>query len=872
MIAYAATSVDLARLLLDLLIVVVAAALLGEVVERIGVPAVIGEICAGVLIGPSVLGLIDLGGERGVSVGVIAEIGVLLLLFGVGMETDLDELRTVGRVSMAVAVIGVAVPFAGGAGVAAAFGTPAHTALFFGAALVATSVGITARVLGDARALATREARIVLGAAVADDVLGLVILTVVVTLATEGSIGVGLVGETVGLATLFLLVSGVAAVRFVPHALRAVQRVGRSASALTAAGLALMFAFAQLAAVADLAFIIGAFMAGIGVGRSEHHRRIEADLRGLGHLFVPVFFVQIGLNADLGAMIDRDVVVLAGATAVVAIAGKLLAALGAGHSGADRWTVGLGMLPRGEVGLIFASIGVTNGILDEQQYGALLIVVLVTTIVAPPLLRRRLAAVGARPAPDTLDVAEPDDGWVRATNGTVGLAATPPAAATAAVALAAARQLTGRRPDEALLDWLGRNRAAPLTWKLTDTSSLVEVLREGDARAWRLLEISGVFDRALPELAAAVQRSRSDLSDLDSFGSLRLPTVTLVAGQPSADDHDLLAAMILDTCTTHSERASLLHRLLPPGGASAVITLAEDAEMVASRGADRTGLSDRERLHLSAHLSTLDHARKVCALAAAMSPDQNHRQAVQAIEASVLDELTSHLIGDETLAAARRRQAQQLTNTRDAADRLEHAASTYVLSHDVIELARQAELIEPPPARGRVRVSAQRTAHPDEWRIDVVTRDAPGLLARIAAALADRNYDVIHAEVATWPDGAVLDSFVVRTPARVDEQALAADIGRRLRQRLAHADQRVAEVDFDDRSTPWRTVCTVRATPAVGLLQAVATAFAQARVVVHAATIDAGEFTTVLRFELSDTTGGKLDRSAEGRVRRALRS
>ena len=219
-------SVDLARLLLDLLIVIAAAKLAAEGAERVGVPAVLGEIVAGILVGPSVLGLVELGGERGVSLGVLAEIGVLLLLVQVGMEMDLAELGRVGRASMLVAVIGVAVPFVAGAGAGVGLGFDTETAIFLGAALTATSVGITARVFGDLRALATIEARIVLGAAVADDVLGLIILTVVVKVVTGDSVTVGVVASTVGLALGFLVLSGVVGhPRRAPAARRARQAV-----------------------------------------------------------------------------------------------------------------------------------------------------------------------------------------------------------------------------------------------------------------------------------------------------------------------------------------------------------------------------------------------------------------------------------------------------------------------------------------------------------------------------------------------------------------------------------------------------------------------------------------------------------------------
>ena len=215
--AAATESVDVARLLLDLLVVLAAARLAAEIAERLRIPAVLGEIAAGVVIGPSVLGLIEVSGDRGVSIGIIAEIGVLLLLLQVGMEMDIGELSKVGKASLSVALIGVALPFAGGTIAGIALGEDTKTAIFLGAALTATSVGITARVFGDLRALATSEARIVLGAAVADDVLGLVILTVVVKVVTGGSVGFGTVAGTLGLALAFLVVTGVVGLLLVPR-------------------------------------------------------------------------------------------------------------------------------------------------------------------------------------------------------------------------------------------------------------------------------------------------------------------------------------------------------------------------------------------------------------------------------------------------------------------------------------------------------------------------------------------------------------------------------------------------------------------------------------------------------------------------------
>ena len=393
LMASASEGYDLALILGNLLIIIIVARLAAELAELIKIPAVLGEIIAGIIIGPSALGLIDPIKNLDVAnmVLLLGEIGVILLLFQVGLEMDLGEMAKVGKPALLVALIGVLVPFAAGFGVASAFGESGEISLFIGAALTATSVGITARVLGDLRSLALRESRIVLGAAVADDVLGLIILTVVVKVVTEGSISASVVFETIGLALGFLVITGLLAIYVIPKAFTRIDRIAKSSTTIVAVSFALMLAFSLLANQAKLAFIIGAFMAGLAVGRSQQHERIAEGLNPLGHIFIPVFFASIGINADLDAMFQPSVLALATVLTVVAIFGKLIAGFGIGRSPGDKLLIGIGMIPRGEVGLIFASIGLSKGILDDELYGALLLMVLVTTLITPPLLRLKLA-------------------------------------------------------------------------------------------------------------------------------------------------------------------------------------------------------------------------------------------------------------------------------------------------------------------------------------------------------------------------------------------------------------------------------------------------------------------------------------------------
>ncbi len=530
-IAAAVEGYDLALVLGSLLLIIVVARIAAEVSERIGIPPVLGEILAGILIGPSVLKWVDPVSHVAVAdmILLLGEIGVILLLLQVGLEMDLGELRRVGKSALVVALIGVAVPFAAGFGVASAFGEEGKIALFIGAALTATSVGITARVLGDLRALATTESRIILGAAVADDVLGLVILTVVVKIVTEGSIGTGVVLETIGLALGFLLITGLLAIFVIPRLLDKVHTISRSATTVVGAGFALTVAFSLLANQAKLAFIIGAFMAGIGIGRSAQHTRIADGLNPLGHVFIPVFFASIGINADLSAMLKPEVLALAGCLTVVAIIGKLVAGRGVSGPKIDRLMVGIGMIPRGEVGLIFASIGLTRGVLDENLYGAVLIMVLVTTVITPPLLTLRMKKSGIEISEDRTSTSDaviaPRGGWLQLTDGAVRLVGEPPSTLAIPIALRAAELASDGEPGDELIGWFGTLRGVPLQWRSADSERLLDLLRDGSPKSWRFLETTGVLESCLPELAETMRQYRSDPDSFDPFHPLRLPTI-----------------------------------------------------------------------------------------------------------------------------------------------------------------------------------------------------------------------------------------------------------------------------------------------------------------------------------------------------------
>ena len=384
--APATADVPVERFLLLLAVILVAAKLLGELAERIGQPAVVGELIAGVLLGPSVLGFVDPAMS---SLHLIAEIGVVLLLFGIGLETDLKRLLSVGGAAFTVAIVGVALPFALGYGVAHALGLDTLPAVVAGAALTATSVGITARVFSDLGQLKSVEGQIVLGAAVIDDVIGLVILAIVSDLVAGNAPSVLGVARTTAVAFGFLAGAVLLGSVIVPRLFAFIARTGKEQT-LASMALALAFLLAVLASEVGSALIVGAFAAGLVLAPTEHVHAIERGVVRLANVFVPIFFVAVGAAVDVRTFGSTEVVTLGLALTVVAIIGKLAAGYAPVWIRARKTLIGVGMVPRGEVGLIFAQTGLAAGAVNGGEYSALMLMVLVTTFIAPPVLRRLL--------------------------------------------------------------------------------------------------------------------------------------------------------------------------------------------------------------------------------------------------------------------------------------------------------------------------------------------------------------------------------------------------------------------------------------------------------------------------------------------------
>ena len=381
---------ELKTFLFSLIVIYLSARLLGELTVRIGQSSVLGELLAGVLVGPSLLGLI----HPTETLTLLGEIGVMLLLFEVGLESDLQSFLRVGPSAAVVALIGVAVPFALGYEVAVLLQLTTLQAIFVGATLTATSVAISARVLSDLGRLQSHEGNIILGAAVLDDILGLVILSVMVGLADSGTISWLAIVQTAGLAILFLTVAMVFGNRYASLFSKLVNRLNtRGALVITALTFALLLGY--VAEAVRVAPLVGAFAAGLILARTEHQRLIEERLKPITDVFVPIFFILVGVAVDVTHLNpfnaqNQSVLLLAGGLTLVAIVGKLVSGCGVLDRTVNRWVVGVGMVPRGEVGLIFAGVGLGAHIITDAQYGSILVVVAVTTFLSPVLLKRLL--------------------------------------------------------------------------------------------------------------------------------------------------------------------------------------------------------------------------------------------------------------------------------------------------------------------------------------------------------------------------------------------------------------------------------------------------------------------------------------------------
>jgi len=380
-----AAATGTSKILFDLFLVLLAAKLGDEIFKRIGQPAIVGEILAGVAIGPSLLGFVS----PGEVLEVFAELGVIFLLFWVGLETRVSEMRAVGRTALSVGTIGVALPFAGGVALALALGEETGTALFLGAALSATSVGITSAVLIELGMIRTRAARTLLGAAIVDDILALILVAIATGVAAEGGLDATELLVVIGLAVGFVVFFAFGGTRLMASRPRVLQQPRFSESPLLPAVI-LCLGLAAFAAQIGLAAIIGAFLAGLMVAETKEQHPIEDEVAPLYAFFPPFFFALIGIQLDLGALLDGETLALLAAVTALAVLSKLAGAwIGAsGMEPREKRIVSVGMIPRGEVGIIVAGIGAVAGVVDEQLFAVVVAMSILTTLAIPPVLRR----------------------------------------------------------------------------------------------------------------------------------------------------------------------------------------------------------------------------------------------------------------------------------------------------------------------------------------------------------------------------------------------------------------------------------------------------------------------------------------------------
>jgi Kef-type K+ transport system membrane component KefB len=376
-----AGSAETLDILVGLFVLLLAAKLGEEIFRRLGQPGVVGELAGGFVVGPYALGLV-VPGETAL---VLSEIGVVILLFAVGLEIKTDELLQVGRPAAVTAILGVVFPIATGVGYALLTGEAPAPAAFVGLALAATSIGITSRVLADLGVLDRRFSRIIIGAAVIDDILALILIGIVSGAAT-GDLGIATLGLVVG--ALGFVGLGFAIARRARGLRREVFTWPLFADTPLVPVFLIMLGLAILAAFIGLAAIIGAFVAGLIIAETEAQDEIEHDIKPLASIITPFFFAVTGAQLDLGALTDPALALSAVVLAALGIVTKVAAGV-IGAWGSGRWSalaVGVGMSPRGEVGIVVVGLGLALGLLSPALFSAVLVAVVLTTVAAPIML------------------------------------------------------------------------------------------------------------------------------------------------------------------------------------------------------------------------------------------------------------------------------------------------------------------------------------------------------------------------------------------------------------------------------------------------------------------------------------------------------
>jgi len=370
---------------LELAVILITAKLFGYLATRIRMPAALGQLVGGIIIGPSILHLVSYSED----VHLISELGVVLLLFLAGLETDVEEFKRVGVPAFFVAIGGVAVPFLLGYISALFFGYSKVQALFLGGVLTATSVGLTASILMEMKRLRGKEGTTILAAAVVDDVLGIVILTILVALNTKGHVYMDDLLILLGEVVFFFVISILFGIPAIKQALKLSSKI-ELPETVTAFALSITLIFAYIAEKIQIAGITGAYLAGLIIAQTDEARRITTEIMTIAYsLFVPVFLVSIGIKSDIGILLHAGTFALV--YSFVGVFGKIVGcgvgALLAKFKPKEALRVGVGMIPRMEVALIMANVALTEGVFDQGIFSIPVAMVIITTIITPPLLK-----------------------------------------------------------------------------------------------------------------------------------------------------------------------------------------------------------------------------------------------------------------------------------------------------------------------------------------------------------------------------------------------------------------------------------------------------------------------------------------------------
>jgi len=381
-------------LLLQIALILISARVFAEIATRLNFPSIIGELCAGIILGPTVFGLI----EPSDAIKLLAEIGIILLLFEVGLETDLERLVRAGRRATTVAIFSFVIPFILGFGMCYyVFDLSVLVSLFVGGTLTATSIGVTVRILSDLGRQNSHEGQIVLGAAVVDDVLGVFLLAVLYEFSVSGSVSLYNAGKIIFLVSLFFILAPIAA-KLISRLLKRYHHVSEIPGIIPITLISLVLSFAALAHLMGAPELLGGFAAGIALSRRfflpfgvvmktdpDFTEKLLKEIRPIIQLFTPIFFVMVGLSLDLSA-IDWSsgfIWMFSLSLAVIAIAGKLAGAFFVREPTHSRIAIGMAMVPRGEIGLIFAELGRVSGIFTNAVYAGMIIVIAYTTLFSP---------------------------------------------------------------------------------------------------------------------------------------------------------------------------------------------------------------------------------------------------------------------------------------------------------------------------------------------------------------------------------------------------------------------------------------------------------------------------------------------------------